>query len=324
MTDSMAKAMVPLAGKPMVQWAAESLVAAGAQELRIGLGWLREATRSAVPPPEWPARSTLVDVPSYERGPLETLVRTCEDLETERVLVSPVDAVLSGEDLAGLVRMHQGEVTLAVDCASSSESRVFLNRSGQVQGIGEATGEVASECASAMAFVAEFTFLDRCRAALASGESRVVGVINQMIREDVPVRAYPVRSKWFDVDDVAMLLAATRHLLSAHTIQIKDHVFIPQGDAIEVGQGIMMESGIKMAKGVRLKGPVLIAGGCTLGADSVIGPSVYLDRGVTVGAGAHLAEAIAYAGSTIPDGSSLVDVVMFESDILRGGDSDSK
>jgi NDP-sugar pyrophosphorylase family protein len=119
-------------------------------------------------------------------------------------------------------------------------------------------------------------------------------------------------------------LAATRYLLSVRAIQIKDHVFIPQGDALEVGQGFMMESGIKMAKGVHLKGPVLIAGGCTLESDSVIGPEVYLDRGVSVGVGTHLTGVIAYAGSVIPDGASLVEAVMFESDILQGGDSDSK
>lgn len=324
LTDHIAKAIIPVAGKSLLQRTAEGLARAGIRDITIGLGWLHEGVEEASTSIDWPARTTLVNVPSYGRGPLETLVTTSAQMDADNVLVTPVDAILSPDDMAGLIKAHRNGLVLAVDFASSTGSRIYADSDGMLVGLEDPIKPFSKEGRSAMVFAAGAEFLERCRSALSQGHSRVLTVINQMIREGSIARVFPISHQWFDLDTIQDLIHANSYLLKENVPQASGHIFIPENDAMEIGEEITTGTAIRLAKGVHLDGPVLLAPGCHLGSDSRVGPDVYLDRNTRVGSGCHLARMVASGESIIPDGKSIAGAVVFCSEVHYGGGFDSK
>lgn len=324
LTDQIPKALVPLAGKPLLQRAIETLTLAGIDRIAVGLGWLKEEVKDMLSSIDVPAEVTMVDVHDYQRGPLETLVATSNQLQSEEFLVTPVDALVSPDDVAGLMVAHGEVFTLATDFATSSGSRVFTDDSGTLVGIGKSIKPYSREGGSAMMFMAKAEFLDYCRSALDGGHSRVLDVMNQALQRGVRARAYPMVQRWFDVDTILDLIQVNSYLLSESLRGPSDHIFVPTGDVMEIGEELRTRTGIHLNRGTHLYGPMLLAPGCVVGADAKIGPDVFLDENTRVGSGCHLKRLVASGESTIPDGMLLENVVMFRSKIHSGGESDSK
>lgn len=324
LTESVAKCMIPVAGKPLLQWSIDAMLGSGAARVSVGLGWKREYVRSLISEEMRHHSTNLVDVPNYAHGPLETLIKTSAETKSERLLVGPADALLAPSDIAGLVSSHDAELTLAVDCNSDEGTIVYLDDDGYLAGIGSPMRSHSSMCRSAMLLVAEPQFLKRCRAAAASGESHIVPVINEMAQEGSLVRIHRIRGKSLDVDHIEDIIKANSHLLRTSKPYFQGSIFIPEGDTMEIGDSIVTDGGMALAKGVHLCGPSLLSSGCRLENGVEIGPDAYLGPNTAVGRDSRLVRTVSFGESKIADRSLLDSVVVYQSRTYRGRGSYDK
>ncbi len=319
LTDSLAKCMIPVAGKSLLQWSIEAMIDAGVKRVYVGLGWQREAVRELLLPELNMQSVEYVDVPTYATGPLETLVRTASQSESERLLIAPADALLASSDVSGLVSSHRSELTIAVEPGVAGGTRVYVDDAGSVVGIGSPLTSHSFDHRSAMLLVGEPDFLGRCKTAREHGETHVVPVINRMLQQGDSVHAYPIAGKSLDIDSIDDMLIANAHLLRTSITPSKGQILVPDKDNMEIGDELVTGNGIKMMPGVRLRGPVLVSSGCHLHSGVEVGPDVSLGPNTIIGKNSRVTRAIAFGDSSIPRESVVHAEIVHQSISYKGG-----
>ena len=316
LTDVLPKALVHVAGKSLLQWSIEHLQGVEVDEIIVATGWKSHMVEEFVNGLS-DENVRVVPVSEYEQGPLHTLVGALDAKTSEDFIVTPVDAWLTLEDLRGIIKSTECDLCLATDYSKTTGTPVFSRNSSILTGLGTEIGSYTEKGASAMVFRAGRSFVDAAKQAKDEGLSHVLPVINRMIENELHIRTYPVKNSWFDLDELQDVLAANRHILAEGVIQY-DGVFIPSGDVIECGDGVVIASGTKAEHGAILQGPLLISEGCTIGKDSIIGPNVTLDVHTTIGSNCRIQDTIAFGRSTLAPNTTISNSILFESTIYGG------
>lgn len=192
-TDSVPKALLPAAGKTLVERLISSFHAAGVTSFTVGVGWNGDMVREHLENLSGTDRIQTVDVPDYSRGPLQTLVTALSEVEDETYVVSAVDYVVEPESISRTVTNHlhgpsSRAITLLLGPWKQSGTPVFAQENGQVGGIGEHVLPSERIGCSAMLLVVSRPFGEICRNALSRGTTSVPPVVNSMISDGLSIR----------------------------------------------------------------------------------------------------------------------------------------
>ena len=246
-----------------------------------------------------------------------------DDIEPDGLdeIICPVDLLVSSDAISMIISHHSENrnvvVTLAVDFQGNLGSVVSVDSLGRVMGVQREVDNADSTAKSAMFMVVSLDFTKHCQAALNSGSTRAVSVLNNIIEKGHIIQSHSVRERWFDVDTISDVLEANRsHLVSAK-VQHRGSIFIPSGDIMEIGDTLDLGSGIKVGRGVSLNGPCLIQGNSKIGENSIIGPHASLDKGTEVGDNCEIQNAVILGLSKIPNRSKVSGIVMYESESFK-------
>jgi NDP-sugar pyrophosphorylase family protein len=308
------KALLPCAGDTLVGRLIDTLLAAGIDEIRVGIGWKGRHIRRAIGSRYKSCRVVCIDVSDYEFGPLQTLVSTVDDTGGD-TLVCPVDFVVDSDVVVGLLKsassLADEQVTLAYDDGVLNGTPLTVDSDNRVICVGE--GAVRS----AMMVVAGTSFLNYCKEALAAGANRILQVMEHMLSDGQAVRAYRVEGYWHDIDTIPDLLSANRHLLKQ---QLSGHggLLISEDDVVDSGELVANDLGIKIGSGTRLRGPCLISPKCEIAPNSIVGPNVYMDRETLVDDQCTITDAILFDRARINQGTKISSVVVRRERIYSG------
>ena len=293
-TFTRAKQLLPLANKPVLFYAIESLVAAGIRELGIVVGDTHEEIRAAIGDGSRWGREVQIHFIQQEAplGLAHAVLTAREFLADERFIMFLGDNLI-GESLDPIVRAFA-----APDC--SYQCRILLTPVEHPSEFGVAELEPGADQngladeprirrlvekprvpPSNLALVGVYCFdphifeaAERISAS-ARGELEITDAIQWLIDQGYDVRSHLLRSFWIDTGKMEDILAANRQVLAGlgHSVDASATV---SADSVLQGN-VTVQAGAHISNSV-IRGPAIIGEGCRI-TNAFIGPfsSIYHD-----------------------------------------------
>jgi mannose-1-phosphate guanylyltransferase len=305
LTSTIAKPVVPLAGRPFLSYMLDWLRGHGVDRVILSCGFLADSVRDVLGDgTDYGVRLSYLEEPR----PLGTggAVKFAEGLLDERFLVLNGD-VLTDIDLTAQLRAHERTgalLTLALYGVedTSAYGLVRCERDGAVAEFVEKPGPAyaGTGLINAGAYVVQRSVL----------ETMTPGGTAISIERDVFPRmvgnglyGYAASGYWLDIGTPERYLQATYDILDRHVMTA---VGLRIGDA-----------GSLVADDVRLEGrvvaPAVVDRECEIGPGAIVGARSVLGAGVSVGAGSQL------EGSVLLDGASVGEGTTVSSSIIGPG-----
>lgn len=311
----MPKALVPVAGKTLLEWAVERNSQTSVDEVVVAVGWKGSMIKEFIARNRIDAR--VVDVPKYEIGPLQTLLTAIETFEGD-FLLSPVDAMIDPATVSDVLSHHNalstnGGISLAVGSNISLGTPVELDPNGLIAGIGDVASDAENVARSAMLLIAHTELRDLCKSALEKGQSRVVQLLDLMLKQGTRIQAISVHLPWYDIDTLSDLLMVNQQLLQLGNVERTGSVFVPLGEGIDFDDNIVLKHRITIGEDTSLRGPVLISSDCEIGKDCAIGPNVALGSNTVLSHNCQVKDAVIFGESKISSGVRMQRGVVYRS-----------
>jgi glucose-1-phosphate thymidylyltransferase len=280
-TYSMAKQLVPVANKPVIEFGIESIAAAGIKQFGIIVGDTAAAVEKAVGDgSRWGIEITYI--PQPEPLGLAHAVKTAQPFLGDDDFIMYLGDNLIKSSVSGLVQefeTHRPAASILLTPVPNPSSF----------GVAELDGETVvrleekpKEPRSNLALVGVYLFDRRIQDSInrlkpsARGEYEITDAIQGLIDEGHPVMSHIVEGWWKDTGTVEAMLEANRLILE--DLEAKN-----DGTADE---STRLEGRVKIGKGTTLvnsliRGPVVIGENCRI-ENSYVGPFTAIDSNTLV------------------------------------------
>lgn len=328
LTNSRPKPLLPVLGRPCIEYVINSLASAGVEEIFIACGYRsQDIVKSLGDATHYGAKI----VYAYEDTPMGTAgaVKLLQSRLHGTFVVGSGDT-LTDADLGHLIDFHREKnafVTMALTEVQKPEQFgiVGVNAEGRIERFKEKPKpeEVFSNVINAGTYVLESEALDHVPPATKYDFSK--NLFPDLLQKGKLLCASPLKGYWKDIGHPRDLFQANIDLAERRgqnvTIRgalckgkIAGSGFRAEGaklfGPLFVGTGAILDKGSSTTRSA-------IGNGSTVGERAVIEDSLMLDR-CRVGAGAILRGSILGEGCVIGPGVSLVDTVLGDGTVLEG------
>lgn len=312
LTDNRPKPLLPILGKPCIEYALRSLVEAGIEEIFVACGYRANDLVSSITELDLGVTKLVFafeDEPAGTAGAVKLL-----ETRLEGTFVVASGDVLADVNMGDLIAYHRTKGafgTMALTTAERPEEFgiVGLDQNGRIERFKEkpAPEEVFSNLINAGIYVLEPDSLD----CIPEGEMYDFSknLFPKLLGMGKPLFGAPIQGMWKDIGRPSDLIEANIQMASRRGVY-------PQLDGIEPPAHVGQET--ELGKDVRIHNSVigssvttghsvrvidsLVMDGCRLGDGCVVMGSV-LGTGGVVGEGARLANVVLGDGAQIPPGS---------------------
>jgi len=288
LTYTRAKAMLPLANKPMLEYLLIELRKAGIEQFLFIVGYYSEGVREYFGSGErWRVR---IEYVTQERqlGTADAL-RRAQGLIDDKFLLSPGDVVVKGEDILKLLNGDGFVMGLIKAEYIQGEAVVEVQGSRVVQ-IRAEVKEDASNLVNAGIYLLTPDIFSAILSTPLSprGEYELPDSLQLLINQGYPI-FYEIMSSGLDLSHPWDLLEANERIMAQlrpeNVGQIEENVVIK--GPVSVGRGTVIRSGSYVI------GPVIIGEKC------VIGPNCYIRGYTAIGDRCHIGSAVEVKNSII-------------------------
>jgi glucose-1-phosphate thymidylyltransferase len=278
LTYTSAKQLVPVANKPVLFYAIESIVAAGIEEIGIIIGETGSEIRAAVGDgSRFGARVTYI--PQEAPLGLAHAVLIAEEFLRDSPFVMYLGDNLIAGGITELVSefRHLGcnsEILLAEVPNPEQFGVAELTPEGKVRRLVEKPPEPKSNLALVGVYMFDAAIFESVRRIKPSarGELEITDAIQDLIERGLDVHPHIVRGWWKDTGKLDDMLEANRIVLEGMEIRRGGNL----GKHGEIGAGSRIEGRVQIGEGVELidslvRGPVVIGDGARL-EHAFVGP----------------------------------------------------
>jgi glucose-1-phosphate thymidylyltransferase len=274
-TYSMAKQLVPVANKPVIEYGIESIAAAGIKEFGIITGDTGPAVEAAVGDgSRWGISITYIPQPA-PLG-LAHAVSTAKDFLGDSDFIMYLGDNLIKSSVSGLVlefQAHSPAATiLLTPVPNPSDFGVAEMANGEVHRLEEKPKQPRSN----LALVGVYLFDKRIHDSIARlkpskrGEYEITDAIQGLIDTGLTVRSHIVEGWWKDTGTVEAMLDANRLILE--DVDPCNHATC---DNSRIEGRVSIGNGSKIVNST-IRGPIIIGENCVI-EDSFIGPFTSID-----------------------------------------------
>jgi glucose-1-phosphate thymidylyltransferase len=304
-TYSMAKQLVPVANKPVIEFGIESILQAGVTEFGIIIGDTGEAVKAAVGDgSRWGIKITYI--PQAAPLGLAHAVATARPFLGDDDFVMYLGDNIIKSSVRSLVEefesLRPAATILLTPVNNPSQFGVAELEGSQVKRLEEKPKEPKSN----LALVGVYLFDKRIHDVIAElkpsarGEYEITEAIQGLIDRHLPVRSTIVEGWWKDTGDVAAMLEANRLIL-------EDMVGYVDGN---IDPHSKLEGRITVGKGTTIinsvvRGPVIIGEGCQI-KDAYVGPFTAIADACVLEK-SEIENSIVMADCTIKDAPSRIE-----------------
>jgi mannose-1-phosphate guanylyltransferase len=312
LTYSTPKQMLPIAGRPMIEWVIGRLAGRGVDEVILSLGYKPDAFLAAYPDGRIAGLPFRVAVEPEPRGTAGAIRFTADELGglDETFLVLNGD-VLTDLDVGALVDFHRskgGEATIALQPVDdpSRFGVVPTDGTGRVEAFVEKPppGTAPTNNINAGTYVLEPSVLDRIPA------GREVSIERETfpaLVDDRALYAMAADCYWLDTGTPEQFLEANLDVVTGRRAATSGSAVAGSVEPGAVVADSVVGAGSTVASGAVVERSVLFDG-CVVEADATVVDSV-LGVGVRVGAGASVTGMTVIGdGEIVPAGARLVGV----------------
>jgi glucose-1-phosphate thymidylyltransferase len=301
----MAKQLVPVANKPVVEYGIEAIASAGIKEFGIIIGDTGEEVKAAVGDgSRWGIEITYI--PQSAPLGLAHAVKTAWDFLGDDDFIMYLGDNLIKSSISGLVqefKEHRPAATiLLTPVPNPSEFGVAEMESGVVTRLEEKPREPKSN----LALVGVYLFDRRIHDSIAQlkpswrGEYEITDAIQGLIDGGLTVRSHIVEGWWKDTGTVEAMLDANRLILEDLDREILGSV----DPSSQIDGRVKIDEGARIVNSV-VRGPVIIGPGCLI-ENSYIGPFTAVDSGSRV-IGSEVQYSILMADTLVEDIPSRIE-----------------
>jgi len=274
LTHTSAKQLVPVANKPVLFYAIESIVAAGIEEIGIIVGDTRSEIRAAVGDgARFGARVTYIE----QDAPLGLAhaVMISESFLGDSPFVMYLGDNLIAGGITGLVDEFRAlgcnsEILLAQVPNPEQFGVAELTAEGKVHRLVEKPKEPQSDLALVGVYMFDSSIFESVRRIKPSarGELEITDAIQDLIDRGLDVHPHIVRGWWKDTGKLDDMLEANRIVLEGLETR--------RGAGVEVDAGSRIEGRVEIGEGAELidslvRGPVVIGAGTRI-ENAFVGP----------------------------------------------------
>ena len=275
LTHTSAKQLVPVANKPVLFYAVESIVAAGISDIGIVVGDTRQEIKAAVGDgSRFGARVTYIE----QEAPLGLAhaVLIAEPFLAGSPFVMYLGDNLIAGGITSLVEEFRdlgcnSEILLAEVPNPEQFGVAELTAEGKVHRLVEKPPEPRSNLALVGVYMFDATIFESVRRIKPSrrGELEITDAIQDLIDRGLDVHPHIVRGWWKDTGKLEDMLEANRIVLES--------LEVPRGANLEaMGRGSRIEGRVQLGEGVEIvdslvRGPVVIGDGARL-EHAFVGP----------------------------------------------------
>jgi glucose-1-phosphate thymidylyltransferase len=274
LTHTSAKQLVPVANKPVLFYAIESIVAAGIEEIGIIVGDTRSEIRAAVGDgSRFGARVTYIE----QDAPLGLAhaVMISESFLGDSPFVMYLGDNLIAGGITGLVDEFRSlgcnsEILLAKVPNPEQFGVAELTPEGKVHRLVEKPKEPQSDLALVGVYMFDSSIFESVRRIKPSarGELEITDAIQDLIDRGLDVHPHIVRGWWKDTGKLDDMLEANRIVLEGLETR--------RGAGVEIGEGSRIEGRVEIGEGAELidslvRGPVVIGAGTRI-ENAFVGP----------------------------------------------------
>ncbi len=280
-TFAMAKQLVPVANKPVVEYGIESIAEAGVKQFGIIVGDTGDEVMRAVGDgSRWGVEITYI--PQPQPLGLAHAVMTAQAFLGDDDFIMYLGDNLIKSSITGLIQEFQANrpaaTILLTPVPNPSDFGVAEMQGSRVVRLEEKPAQPRSD----LALVGVYLFDRRIHDSIAKlepsgrGEYEITDAIQGLIDAGLEVRSHIVEGWWKDTGTVEAMLEANRLILED----------LEPGIEGEVAANCLLEGRVRIGKGsvVRgstLRGPVIVGEGCVI-EDSFVGPFTAIDSHSTL------------------------------------------
>ncbi|AAB86062.1 glucose-1-phosphate thymidylyltransferase homolog [Methanothermobacter thermautotrophicus str. Delta H] len=296
------KTMLPVAGKPILQYSVDALRDNGVHDIVMITGYHEEAVRSHFGDGSG-SGVNITYVRQEERlGTAHAIGQASELIDDEFIVLNGdiiTDPGLMG-DLIGSYHERKPETLMVLrEVPDPSSFGVVKVEGDRVREIIEKPGPDAGagNLINTGIYVfspAVFDYIERTPLSR-RGEYEITDTIMMQVRDDLPVRAIISDRDWIDVGRPWELLEASERLMK----DLEDSVEGDVEDGVTIHGPVAIGEGTIIRSGTYIQGPVYIGRNCD------IGPNSYLRAHTCIGDGVSIGNAVEVKNSIIMDGTNI-------------------
>jgi len=303
LTYSQQKQLIPIANKPVLFYAIEDVIEAGADEIGIILGPNREQVVDTVESRSWPVPIKFI----YQGDPkgLAHTILVAEDFLDDDFVMYLGDNILRD----GIVQHEESFRRLGSDASvlltEVEDPQRFgvadLKADGSIRRLVEKPKVPPSNYALVGVYFFKPAIIEACKAIRPSwrNELEITDAIQWLIEQGRKVDASFVKGWWKDTGKPEDILDANRLILD--DIEAKNE---GQIEATQLIGRVVVESGTKIERAV-IKGPCVIGRNCVI-SDTYIGPYTSIGEGCSI-SGTEIEDTIIMDGSAINKAGKIVE-----------------
>ncbi|MBI2847943.1 MAG: NTP transferase domain-containing protein [Chloroflexi bacterium] len=301
------KAMLTIAGKPILQYIVESLAQVGIRQIVIVVGYRREQIFDYFGTGEQFGIELTYVTQEKQLGTAHAMAQARETIKDE-FLVLPGDNLIDAGTIAGFVTVRPNAI-LVKKVDNPSRYGVVFTDNGFVKSIIEKPKEAESNTINTgiCAFNTEvFDFI--------KGRLDIPDVLNAMLEQGYQIQAQDNEGTWLDVvypwDLVKLNDAVLRRIPARLGGTVEAGVFIK--GAVSIGKDTIIRSNSYIL------GPVVIGENCVIGPNTCILPSTSIGNNVVISPFALLENSVVGDDVNIGAASTIQDSVIDEGCIIKG------
>ncbi len=269
LTYSQQKQLIPVANKPILFYALEDLIEAGAKEIGIIVGPNKEQVRATVESENWDAGINFI----YQEEPkgLAHTILVAKEFLDEPFVMYLGDNILREGIEKHAKKFEENKNDASIMLTEVENPRQFgiaeLNDDGTIKRLIEKPKDPPSNLALVGIYFFKPVILEACKRIKPSwrNELEITDAIQWLIDNGYKVGWTKVEGWWKDTGKTEDILEANRLILDG--IQMKNEGTAK--DSRIIGR-VIIEKGVEVKDSI-VKGPSLIGGGCKI-KNSYIGP----------------------------------------------------
>ncbi len=314
LTQNRPKPLLPVAGRPCVDYVLRSLINSGVRELIVTTAFMSDALIKTVSEGLDYDASVLY---SFEATPAGTAgsVKRVADFIDETFVVAMGD-VLVDLDVRPLIEFHRRKNGIATIALTEVEDPteygiVGVDKAGRVQRFKEKPKkeEVFSNLVNAGIYVLEPAVLDLIHGDRPCDFSK--DVFPSILAKGLPLHGMKIEGVWVDIGRPKDLIRASLEVVRKEGREQRLLGVDPFGPAV-VGKGLTLDGT------VRLAGPLYIGDGVSIGRGAVVEGACLYD-GAIVEAGATVRHSVVLEGARVGRDSEVLDSVLSKRCVIEEG-----
>lgn len=283
LTATRPKPLLPVGGRPMIQWTIDSLRKAGVTDIYVLVGSNEEKMRQAL-------GNEVKFIRQEKREGTASAVGCAEGHIKGPFICMNGDLVLEGSLFADVSSFYEKKKTNVIVATQARQPEHFgvieMDKSGKVTGIVEKPEKPRSNYINAGVYVFEPSIFNLIKKTKKSprGEYEITDTLRM-----IPCHGFIYEGYWLDV-------GKPWDMLDANEFYLKRMKKLAKGI---VHKNAVIEGEVGVGEGTIIRSGAYIVGPVTIGKNCVIGPNCFIRPSTSIGDGCHVGNAVEIKNSIL-------------------------